>query len=479
MRHIKWSVFLLALIFSGAVFGAAEEEVVASVDYFYAQDGTLIGRAVNGVRVNYEYDKRGQLLAVKDADGKDLERYTYDPAGNRLSKTVKGITTTYTYDEANQLKTSTVNGKTTHYRYDAAGRLVQAGERTYHYGANDKVTEICQDGRIIAQFEYFMDGQLAVAKYPDRVEHFTWDGLALVERNDVKYINEPYVTGGNPILANNDVMFNDMLGSTLAINDKSVGMTSFGESEDVSAFFTGKPHVEELGYAFLFRNYRADYGKWQTADPLGYPDGWNNFAYCKNKIDRIDALGLAERADTFAVICAALYLLPFKNIAQVTDYGPKGLECYHFGGNYLKDDSDFLNKLAPIEASLKNTLENETSPKTITRSIAQRWSNTKIWKKVLDTGTINIQAYGTIYNVENGMKEYQLVINYEFIDEVDFRGINHGEFPGWNQINNLYELGGTFGALGETLLDWVFDGGLDMNYYVRSTWSKTIKWRAE
>ena len=58
MSHIKWSVFLLALIFSGVIFGAADEEVVASVDYFYAQDGTLIGRAVNGVRVNYEYDKR-------------------------------------------------------------------------------------------------------------------------------------------------------------------------------------------------------------------------------------------------------------------------------------------------------------------------------------------------------------------------------------------------------------------------------------
>ena len=137
-----------------------------------------------------------------------------------------------------------------------------------------------------------MDGQLAVAKYPDRVEHFTWDGLALVEWNNVKYINEPYVTGGNPVLANNDVMFNDMLGSTLAINDKAVGMTSFGESENVSAFFTGKPHVEELGYAFLFRNYRSDYGKWQTADPLGYPDGWNNFVYCNNGVvGFIDYLG--------------------------------------------------------------------------------------------------------------------------------------------------------------------------------------------
>ena len=45
----------------------ANEDVVASVEYFYALDGTLIGKAVNGVRVNYEYDKRGQLLSVKDA----------------------------------------------------------------------------------------------------------------------------------------------------------------------------------------------------------------------------------------------------------------------------------------------------------------------------------------------------------------------------------------------------------------------------
>ena len=47
-------------------------------------------------------------------------------------------------------------------------------------------------------------------------------------------------------------------------------------------FYTGKPHVLGLGHAFLFRNYRATLGKWQTADPLGYPDGWNQLAYCGN-----------------------------------------------------------------------------------------------------------------------------------------------------------------------------------------------------
>ena len=60
-------------------------KVLAEIEYFYSDDGTLIGKAFNGNRVNFEYDLRGQLLAVKYAQGIDLERYTYDPAGNRLS----------------------------------------------------------------------------------------------------------------------------------------------------------------------------------------------------------------------------------------------------------------------------------------------------------------------------------------------------------------------------------------------------------
>ena len=59
-----------------------------------------------------------------------------------------------------------------------------------------------------------------------------------------------------------------------------------------STMFTVKPHVTELGYMFLFRNYDSSLGKWSTADPLGYPDGWNNFAYCNNGVtDAIDWLG--------------------------------------------------------------------------------------------------------------------------------------------------------------------------------------------
>jgi RHS repeat-associated protein len=60
-------------------------------------------------------------------------------------------------------------------------------------------------------------------------------------------------------------------------------MTSFGETADKNAFFTGKPMIDELGYSFLFRDYNPHQGKWTTSDPLGYPDGWNNLAYVNNR----------------------------------------------------------------------------------------------------------------------------------------------------------------------------------------------------
>ena len=293
MKRAITQIFTLLLLITLAV-PAFAGKVLAELEYFYSDDGTLTGKTFNGNRVNFEYDLRGQLLAVKDAQGKDLERYTYDPAGNRLSKTINGVTTTYTYDKANQLVTSTVNGVTTHYKYDAAGRMIQAGDKKYIYNGQNKVAEVRQNGKTIARFEYNIDGQIAKAIYGDKVEEFIWDGLALIWRSGVTYINEPYVTGGNPVMAGDDVLFNDMLGSTLAVNGNPVEMTSFGETTDKNAFFTGKPMVDELGFAFLFRDYNPNLGKWTTSDPLGYPDGWNNLAYVNNEV-----IGAVDICGTF------------------------------------------------------------------------------------------------------------------------------------------------------------------------------------
>ena len=290
----KYLKLLLASVSVFFLLAETSAKPIASVEYFYAADGTLTGRAVNGKLQQYQYDKKGQLVAVVDALSRRMvEHYVYDPAGNILSKTVNEKTTTYIYDKANQLISSTCEGKVTKYQYDAAGRMVKEGEKSYRYAYRDKILEIQENGRQVAAFDYHMDGQIASAMYDDKSEDFLWDGLALIHRGATNFINEPYVTGGNPILSSKDgVMFNDMLGNSLNIGGKDIAITAFGETESVEAMFTGKPYIGGLGYTFLYRNYRADQGKWQTTDPLGYPDGWNNFAYCNNGVTSVvDRLG--------------------------------------------------------------------------------------------------------------------------------------------------------------------------------------------
>ena len=140
--------------------------------------------------------------------------------------------------------------------------------------------------------------------YADGPEEFLWDGLALVRRGDKGYLNEPHANGGSPILSSDGaLLFNDLLGSTLGTlggdGYRPCSLTAFGDTEDAGAFFTGKPRVDGLGYAFLLRNYRPDHGKWLTADPLGYPDGWNRLAYCNNQCDlSFDFLGAIEELVT-------------------------------------------------------------------------------------------------------------------------------------------------------------------------------------
>ena len=275
----------------------ADGKILSEIKYWYSPSGNITSRLANGKRQEYKYDAKNQLLAVIDAESKlPVESYEYDANGNILQKTIKGETTTYVYDASNQLVKGVMpDGKEVLYAYDAAGRLVQEGEKSYEYGWLDKVTRILENGKEVARFEYHNNNQLAKVVRENGVETFEWDGLALIERNGTKYINEPHAGGGNPVFAiggdgqKTEAIFTDILGTSMGKASgngySAIDKTSFGaDTSDKSSFFTGKPYVEGLGYAFLFRNYRADMGKWLTQDLIGYPDGWNNFAYCNNDI---------------------------------------------------------------------------------------------------------------------------------------------------------------------------------------------------
>ncbi len=95
----------------------------------------------------YTYDADSQLIQAiftpnsTDPDGltaQDLQ-YVYDAAGNRISETVNGVTTTYVTNNVNEYTSSTTNGVTTTYQYDADGNLIAqtVGGSTTTYTFNE------------------------------------------------------------------------------------------------------------------------------------------------------------------------------------------------------------------------------------------------------------------------------------------------------------------------------------------------------
>lgn len=331
--------------------------VLFEISYVYDSLGRPASRTVNGEFQKFEYDGRDRIVGVVAKDGTDMERYRYDSAGNILEKTVRGAKTAYSYDEANQIASRTDSGGTTEFGYDEAGRMVKEGDKTFVYGNDGRVVRVEKAGSTIASFEYFLDGQVASVTVGDRTERFLWDGLALIARGGRTFVNEPAATGGNPVASGGRVFLNDMLGSTVGIhdgknkNDVRVTMTVFGETSDGEAFFTGKPNIPELGYAFLVRSYRSDFGKWLSRDPIGYADGWNALAYCKGQVSfSSDLFGCFSYQEPPDPGIERMYLGSSNSVFGSYEYFAVTTFQYYWQG--VDSDSTVNTSEIPITASL-------------------------------------------------------------------------------------------------------------------------------
>ena len=150
-----------------------------SLNYTYDHSGRMISesRTENGTAVesSYIYDAIGQLTEFTRSDG-ITESYTYDPAGNMLSKTAGGIKTNYTYNAANQL----VDDGTYKYTYDKIGNLVEkagnGGLVQYAYNALN-LLEKWTDGENTETYTYNAAGLISTVTNNDSLTTLTWDTL--------------------------------------------------------------------------------------------------------------------------------------------------------------------------------------------------------------------------------------------------------------------------------------------------------------
>ena len=87
----------------------------------------------------YVYDPLNRLTGATEVGTATREYgYTYDAVGNRLTKTIDGMTVNYVYDVANRL--TSVDGVT--YTWDNNGNLLSDGVFTYTYNVANRLTSV-------------------------------------------------------------------------------------------------------------------------------------------------------------------------------------------------------------------------------------------------------------------------------------------------------------------------------------------------
>jgi RHS repeat-associated protein len=124
---------------------------VLTADFTRDPNGRIASQHEGDQLTRYRYDAAGQLTSVfrqhlaadafgrefphhgpgvsyprREADGEpDDVLFTYDAAGNRVSRRRNGTDTHYRYDAADQLLGAETSGRRTEYRYDPSGRLAE------------------------------------------------------------------------------------------------------------------------------------------------------------------------------------------------------------------------------------------------------------------------------------------------------------------------------------------------------------------
>ena len=136
----------------------------------------------NGVGTAYSYDTLSRLLGVQHNGGAlpGSASYTYDAAGNRLTKTAVqeaspnpvSVLSQYSYDNIYELTQAVVTGTVAEgYSYDTVGnRLTSAGPTSYNYNASNELTSTST-----ATYAYDNNGNTLSKTTTAGTTSYTWD----------------------------------------------------------------------------------------------------------------------------------------------------------------------------------------------------------------------------------------------------------------------------------------------------------------
>ena len=166
----------------------AERSPGGSITYTYDANGNLVKQS-GSKTVDYSYDKENHLLraTIQQGNSVTIESYTYDYAGNRLSKTVNESSTMYYVNDTSGSLTQVV------------AEIDQDRKETAGYTRGDELLSRERDGRI---WYYIYDGHRntrlltnAAGTVTDRYAYDACGNLLKKEgdtENDFLYTGEQY-----------------------------------------------------------------------------------------------------------------------------------------------------------------------------------------------------------------------------------------------------------------------------------------------
>ena len=285
----------------------------------------------------YAYDNKGNLTSINAPslphharvfgydDLKRLEHaegpwgtidYTYDYVGNRLTKTVDGVSESYTYVLGSN-KLDTV-GETTTYTYDDNGNITGIGSRDLIYNQNNRLIKVEEDSNILGEYIYNGRGQ-RILKEVDNVTtvfHYDFNGNIIGESDETGSFSKEYLYIGSGRLAlvevsSGEIFYfgNDKLGNPNILTDSTNTVVweavyePFGEAKinpnsivQCNFRFEGQYFDNETGLHYnYFRYYDPNTGRYLRPDPIGLKGGINLYGYVNNNPTNLsDPLGLSD-----------------------------------------------------------------------------------------------------------------------------------------------------------------------------------------
>jgi RHS repeat-associated protein len=314
---------------------------------------TLLTRP-NGVNTSYAYDRLSHLLSVLHQAGVntlDGAAYTYDPAGNRTSKTnyLNGVTSNYGYDLLYELTQVTQGASTTesysydpvgnrlsslgvpNYSYNSSNELTSSSLGSYSYDANgntlsdpsgktytwdfeNRLTSVFVPGTGTVSFKYDPFGRRIQKSGPLGTTNYLYEGGTLIEEiddsgnllarysegTDVDELLTEYRSGTTSFYQRDGLGSVTSLSSTAGVLASTYGYDSFGKLTASTGMltnpfkYTGREFDSETGiYYYRARYYDPGTGKFVSEDPLRFEIGINFYPYVQNDpVGHIDPSGL-------------------------------------------------------------------------------------------------------------------------------------------------------------------------------------------